>query len=136
VMGVGISVRGGGGGRPRAVIEENVVYDCGGPGISIHRRTPYAANEPRGKLVRNIVVHVEPGSALDLSAVPDGFVITGNAFYDNHDAGDSSGDLPREMFWRKRRGWTRTYRNTEVGVDGQHKFYESAFLTRYGRWFD
>jgi hypothetical protein len=45
-------------------------------------------------------------------------------------------DVPREIFWRARRPWTRTYRNTPVGVDGRHKFYESAFLTRYGRWAD
>ena len=136
VKGCGIAVRGGNSGRPRVAVEENAVYSCGGPGISIQRRTPYAASEPRGKLVRNIVVHVEPGRALDLAAVPDGFAVTGNVFYDNRDAGDSSGNLSREMFSRKRLSWTRTYRNTAVGVDGRHRFYESAFLTRYGRWFD
>ena len=137
-------------GRPKAVIEENVVYDCGACGISVTRAAPYGSGETPGRVARNIVVHTGQNPkydapdyycyqcALALHAVPEGFVIRGNAFYDNREAADSlfEQDLPREMFWRKRRGWTRTYRNTEVGVDGRHRFHESAFLTRYGRWWE
>jgi hypothetical protein len=137
-------------GRPRAIFEENVVFDCGACGISVTRAAPYGPEETPGRIARNIVVQTGQDPrydapdrycyqcALALHAVPEGFVIRGNAFFDNREAADSlfEEDLPREMFWRKRRGWTRTYRNTEVGVDGRHHFHESAFLARYGRWYE
>jgi hypothetical protein len=146
----GISVWGADRGKPRAIVEDNVVFDCGACGISITRTAPYDTGEPKGRLVRNIVARTGQNPrydspddycyqcALALHAVPDGFAIRGNAFYDNREAADSlfDEDLPREMFWRKRRGWTRTHRNTGVGVGGRHCFHESAFLARYGRWWD
>lgn len=137
-------------GRPRAVVERNVVYDCGACGIAVTRHAPYADGEKPGRLTGNIVVHTgqnpkydDPGyycyqCALALHAVPEGFSIRGNVFYDNRAAADSlfDADTTREMFWRGRRGWVRTFRNNAVGVDGRHRFHESAFLTEYPRWWE
>jgi Right handed beta helix region len=146
----GIAVWDAGRGKPRAVLERNVVYDCGACGVAITRQAPYAPGETPGRFVGNIVVHTgqnpkydSPDAycdqcALALHAVPEGFAIRGNTFFDNRTAADSlfNADTTREMFWRGRRGWVRTFRNTEVGVDGRHRFYESAFLSRYARWLD
>lgn len=146
----GIALWDAGHGRPNAVIERNVVYDCGACGITVARAAPFAADEKPGKLVANIVVHTGQNPkydspdyyceqcALALEAVPDGFTVAGNSFYDNRTAAGSrfDRDSTREMFWRRRRGWVRTFRNTPVGVDGRHRFYESAFLTRYPRWWN
>jgi parallel beta-helix repeat protein len=137
-------------GRPRAVVERNAVYDCGACGISVTRRAPYADGEETGRLTGNIVVHTgqnprydDPEDycfqcALALHAVPEGFSIRGNTYYDNRTAADSlfHQDAPREMFWRGRRGWVRTFRNNEAGIDGRRRFHESAFLTEYPRWWD
>jgi hypothetical protein len=137
-------------GRPRAVVEKNVVYDCGACGASVTRHAPYAAGEKPGRFSRNIVVRTGQNPkyddpdyycyqcALALHAVPEGFAIRGNTFYDNRAAADSlfDRDAPREMFWRGRRGWVRAFRNNEVGVGGRLRFHESAFLTRYPRWWD
>ena len=136
-------------GKPRAVVERNVVYDCGACGISVTRHAPFGEGKETGRLTGNIVVHTgqnpkydDPGyygyqCALSLHAVPAGFSIRGNTFYDNRTAADSlfNGDTTREMFWRGRRGWVRTYRNNEVGIGGRHRFHESAFLTKYPRWW-
>jgi len=144
----GISIWDADRGRPRAVVERNVVYDCGACGISVARRAPYDPDEKPGRLTRNLVVHTGQNPkydasdyychqcALALHAVPDGFSIRGNTFYDNRVAADSlfSADATREMFWRGRRGWVRTFRNNAVGIDGRLRFHESAFLTRYPRW--
>lgn len=59
-----------------------------------------------------------------------------NTLYNNATKDDRSGTGTREMFWRARRSWTRTYRNTPVGVDGRHKFHESEYLQKYGRWLN
>ncbi len=137
-------------GKPRAVLERNVVYDCGACGVAITRQASYDPGEAPGRFSGNIVVHTgqnpkydSPDAycyqcALALHAVPEGFTIRGNTFFDNRTVADSlfDGDTTREMFWRGRRGWVRTFRNTDVGVDGRHRFYESAFLSRYSRWLD
>ncbi len=146
----GISVWDADTGRPRAVIERNAVYDCGACGVAITRAAAYDRNEPRGRLITNIVVHTGQNSkydapdyycyqcALALHAVPEGFSIRGNVFFDNREATEDlfDKDTTREMFWRGRRSWVRTFRNTGVGVDGRVKFHQSAFLTEYPRWWD
>jgi hypothetical protein len=146
----GISVWDADRGRPRAVIERNVVYDCGACGVAVTREAAYDENEPRGRLVTNIVVHTGQNPkydapdyycyqcALALHAVPEGFSIRGNVFFDNREADGApfDEDTTREMFWRGRRGWVRTFRNTRVGVDQRIKFHESAFLMAYPRWWD
>jgi hypothetical protein len=136
-------------GRPRVVIERNVVYDCGACGIALKRDAAYQPDEPRGRLTSNIVVHTGQDSrwddgrycyqcALALHAVPEDFSIRDNTFYDHPHAADDfcKPDVPREMFWRERRGWVRTFRNTGVGVGERIKFHESAFLARYPRWWN
>jgi hypothetical protein len=146
----GISIWDAGTGRPRALIERNAFYDCGAYGISVTRHAAYAPDDKPWRLTANIVVHTgqnpqydSPGDygpqcALALEAVPDGFSARGNVCYDNREAGDVlfEQDTTREMFWRDRRSWVRTFRNTGVGVDGRVKFHESAFLTEYPRWWD
>jgi len=146
----GFNVSDAGAGRPRASMERNAVYDCGACGIAITRHAAYARDETPGWLIANIVVHTGQNPkydapdyycqqcALALEAVPDGFSIRGNVFYDNREASEDlfDEDTTREMFWRERRGWVRTFRNTGVGVDGRVKFHQSAFLTRYPRWWD
>jgi parallel beta-helix repeat protein len=146
----GFNVSDAGAGRPRASMERNAVYDCGACGIAITRHAAYARDETPGRLIANIVVHTGQNPkydapdyycqqcALALEAVPDGFSIRGNVFYDNREASEDlfDEDTTREMFWRERRGWVRTFRNTGVGVDGRVKFHQSAFLTRYPRWWD
>lgn len=146
----GIAVWDAGRGRPRAVLERNVVYDCGACGISVTRVAAYDPGEPPGRLTGNIVVHTGQNpkyddpeyycyqSALALHAVPEGFSIRGNTFFDNRVAADSlfDHDTTREMFWRGRRGWVRTFRNHAVGINGRHALRESAFLTRYPRWWE
>ena len=146
----GINIWDAGEGRPRALVERNVVYDCGACGIAVTRESPPARDETPGRLTANIVVHTGQNPkydspdyycrqcALALEAVPDGFSIRGNAFYDNREASEDlfDEDTTKEMFWRERRGWVRTFRNTGVGVDGRVKFHQSAFLTEYPRWWD
>jgi Right handed beta helix region len=137
-------------GHTRAIIERNVVYDCGACGIAITRHAEYAAGEEHGRLTSNIVVHTGQNPkydspdiycyqcALALHAVPEGFTMRGNAFFDNREASDDlfEQDTTREMFWRERRGWVRTFRNTGVGAGNRVKFHQSAFLTEYPRWWD
>jgi Right handed beta helix region len=126
---------------PRAIIESNVVYLCDAGGILVRGR-PRSA-DAHGRVSRNLIVgtgintdHPSRG-AIVLENVPDGFVVHKNTCYDNAKVEDSlNRDVPREKFWRERRPWTRTYRNTPVGVDGRHKFHETAFLTRYGKWLN
>ncbi len=146
----GIAIWDAGRGRPRAVVERNVVYDCGACGISVTRAAPRGDGEAPGRLTGNIVVHTGQNPkyddpeyycyqcALALHAVPAGFSIRGNVFHDNRTAADSlfDADTSREMFWRGRRGWVRTFRNNAVGVDGRRRFHQSAFLSRYPRWWD
>jgi hypothetical protein len=143
----GIALWSAGKGRPTAVIEENLVYDCGACGISITREAPLEPTEA-GRLVGNYVVHTGQNPkydeddyycyqcALALHAVPEGFVIDDNTFYDNRRvSGETfSQDRTREYFWRMRRGYVRKYRNTPIGVDGRHSFWSSSFLQRYTRF--
>jgi hypothetical protein len=127
--------------QPRVTVESNVVYRCGTAGIAVDEHPRKQSKETLGRVTSNIVVDTgkrprfgRPGAIVRLG-VPEGFVISDNTCYDNAPSKYSiEHDVPREMFWRARRPWTRTYRNTPVGVDGRHKFYESAFLDRYGRW--
>jgi parallel beta-helix repeat protein len=146
----GINVWDAGRGRPRISMERNVVYDCGACGIAITRHAAYAPDETPGRLVANIIVHTGQNPAYDrpdsycrqcalaLDAVPDGFSVRGNVFYDNRESSEDlfDEDTTQEMFWRGRRSWVRTFRNTGVGVDGRVKFHESAFLTQYPRWWN
>jgi hypothetical protein len=128
----GISTAGDNVGRMR--IDDNVFFRCGGAGIAIRA-------EGDQKATRNIVVQcggVQPRrSAVYASGAKSDAAVRKNTLYDNTVTDPKlDRDVSREAFWRARRSWTRTYRNTPVGVDGRHKFYESAFLTRYGRWAD
>jgi Right handed beta helix region len=129
--------------RIRATVESNVVYQCVGSGIVIDVWPPTTSSKTLGRVSKNIVVrtgyyrHLTASGAIARLHVPGEFVIRDNTCYDNAPSTDAlDHDVSREAFWRARRSWTRTYRNTPVGVDGRHKFYESAFLTRYGRWAD
>jgi len=113
----GIAYWDAGKGAPRADIEGNVVYDCGACGVSITRETPYAADEPRGRFVGNIVVGTGRNPkydapdyycyqcALALHAVPDGFVLDDNVFFDNRRASDDlfDEDLTRDEFYVRKR---------------------------------
>jgi Right handed beta helix region len=137
----GIECRGRGERKPRVVIEANVVYQCGTWGIVVDVPARPTSGKARAQVTRNIIVGTgpDPGAqiqgALVLARVPREFVIRNNTCYNNAASADSlDHDVPSEIFWRVRRKWTRTHRNTAVGVDGRHHFYESAFLTRYGRW--
>ena len=146
----GINIWDADSGRPRASIVRNVVYDCGACGIAVTRKAPYAKGEPKGRVYDNIVVHTGQNAKYDspdyycyqcplaLHAVPEGFSIRSNTFYDNRRASPEAcqEDMPNERFWRERRGWTRTYRNTGVGIDGRVKFHQSAYLIAYPRWWN
>jgi hypothetical protein len=129
--------------RLRATVESNVVYQCVGSGIVIDVQPPAGSNKILGRVSKNIVVrtgyykHLTASGAIARLHVPGEFVFRDNTCYDNAPSTDAlNHDVPREIFWRARRPWTRTYRNTPIGVDGRHKFYESEFLGRYGRWAD
>ena len=118
----------------RVRIEQNVIYDCGTAAIAVHA-------DGDQKATRNIIVatgRMKPqASAIMAYGANAEAAIKKNTLYDNTVTDpELDRDVSREAFWRARRPWTRTYRNTAVGVDGRHKFYESAFLTRYGRWAD
>lgn len=121
-------------GLGRVMIDRNVIYRCGGPGIAMRA-------DGDQKATNNIIVEtgkVNPmESAIQVWGARSDAAIRKNTLFDNTVADDSlDRDVPREIFWRARRKWTRTYRNTPVGIDGRHRFHESAFLTRYGRWLD
>lgn len=118
----------------RLRIEDNIIFRCGGAGLVVQADGDQIAG-------RNIIVEtgkVSPRpSAIYVYGSHADAAVRKNTLYSNTvtDAALDR-DVSREAFWRARRPWTRTYRNTAVGVDGRHKFYESAFLTRYGRWAD
>ncbi|HKW12854.1 MAG TPA: right-handed parallel beta-helix repeat-containing protein [Candidatus Krumholzibacteria bacterium] len=123
-----------GGKLGRVRIEQNVIYNCGNAGIAVRTNGDQTAT-------RNIIVATgrikPPVSAIIAYGADAEAAVRKNTLYDNTVTNPAlDRDVPREAFWRARRAWTRTYRNTPVGVDGRHKFYESAFLTRYGRWAD
>lgn len=119
-------------GLGRVLMEENVIYRCGSAGIAVRADGDQKAS-------RNIVVEtgtINPrASAIYIYGARAEAAMRKNTLYDNTVRDKAlDKDAPREKFWRERRGWTRTYRNTPVGMDGRDKFHESAFLTRYGRW--
>jgi hypothetical protein len=135
-----------------AVVDRNAIFDCGGSGIFAGA---YRDSTDQVRVTGNLIVATGKGKDLAGFAAPLLLSEAGtelqpnsrasihwsternNTCYANHASVDSlDRDVSREAFWRARRPWTRTYRNTAVGVDGRHKFYESAFLTRYGRWAD
>jgi len=123
-----------GGKLGRVRIEQNVIYNCGNAGIAIRANGDQTAT-------RNIIVSTgitkPQASAIIAYGADSEAAVRKNTLYDNTVTDPKlDRDVSREAFWRARRPWTRTYRNTAVGVDGRHKFYESAFLTRYGRWAD
>ncbi len=123
-----------GGKLGRVRIERNVIYNCGNAGIAVRANGDQTAT-------RNIIVATgsikPPASTIIAYGADAEAAARKNTLYDNTVTDPKLGrDISREAFWRARRPWTRTYRNTPVGVDGRHKFYESAFLTRYGRWAD
>ncbi len=145
----GIAIRGGEHGRPVVDVERTVVYDCGGCAVAIDRRAPVEPGEAPGRLSGVLIVGsgyaptVGADSTcgacpLSMDDAPEGFVLRRITYYDNRVApeGGCPANTSRQMFWRARRGWTRTFRNTAVGVDGRHRFHECAFLTRYPRWWD
>jgi nitrous oxidase accessory protein NosD len=118
----------------RLSIEQNVFYRCGAAGIAVRADGDQRAN--RNMVVETGLISPRPSAILVVGAHADA-AVRKNTLYDNTVLDESlDHDVPREMFWRTRKKWTRTYRNTPVGVEGRHKFHESAFLTRYGRWMD
>ena len=118
----------------RVRLEDNVIFRCGRAGVAIRANGDQLAT-------RNIVAEcgsVQPreSAVYALGAKSDAAVRKNTLYRNTVTDPKLDRDVSREAFWRARRPWTRTYRNTAVGVDGRHKFYESAFLTRYGRWAD
>lgn len=114
----GISYWDGGKGAPRADMTDNVVFMTGACGISIARTTP---GDNPGRLERNVIVRTAQNPtydsadyycaqcALALHAVPVGFRINDNLFFDNRRA-DSS--LPQfnvsdEVFLPAIRQWCK-----------------------------
>lgn len=101
----GIALWDAGKGNPSAVIEGNVIYDCGACGASITRETPLAGAEDRVRFVGNLLSRTGQNTkyddpdyycyqcALALHAVPSGAIIEDNLFFDNRRATD---DLPDE----------------------------------------
>lgn len=122
-------------GAPHVVIERNAVYDCSACGIAV---TAGAI----GRITSNFVVHTRQGPQDDAQPcyqeLPSDLSVRGNVYYDNREVGEDpfGKNTTKEMFWRERRSWVRTFRNTGVGVDGRVKFHESAFLTEYPRWWN
>ncbi|NIM19987.1 MAG: hypothetical protein GTO51_07040 [Candidatus Latescibacteria bacterium] len=107
-------------GKPIGFIEENIIYRTGACGASITRAAPFDSTETPGRFARNIIVETGQNSkyddpdyycyqcALALHAVPEGFVIEDNLFYNNRRA---SKDLPN---------W-----------DVKNEEFEKAILERY-----
>ncbi len=133
-------------GRPCAVFERNIVYDCGafGIGITITRAAPPGVAP--GRCSRNVIVHTAQNPryddetyygiqcALALHAVPPGFVVAHNVGWDNRRVSPRCArDVPRVWFWRRRRNLVRTIRNTRIGVHGRRRLREAFFFGRYGR---
>ncbi|MEJ2722481.1 MAG: right-handed parallel beta-helix repeat-containing protein [bacterium] len=98
-------------GTPLGVFEDNVIYKTGACGASITCSTP---TEPDlgGRFIRNVLVNTAQDpkyddpeyycfqTSLALHAVPEGFEISGNMFYDNRRATDDLADydMERESF--------------------------------------
>ncbi len=122
-------------GTPHIVVEENAIYDGGACGIAV-------TGGATGRITSNIVVHTRQNPQNDAQAcyqdISNDLSIRGTVYYDNREVGENSSEknTTKEMFWRDRRNWVRTFRNTGVGVDGRVKFHESAFLTAYPRWWN
>lgn len=130
----GVGILGTETGLGRVALRENVIYRCGGSGIAL--RADGDQNATRNLVVETGLTEPKASAVLAVGARADA-AVRKNTLFDNTVLDpEFDRDVSREAFWRARRPWTRTYRNTAVGVDGRHKFYESAFLTRYGRWAD
>lgn len=128
----GVGILGTENGLGRVALRENVIYRCGGSGITL--RADGDQNATRNLVVETGLADPKESAVLAVGARADA-AVRKNTLFDNTVLNNElDRDVSREAFWRARRSWTRTYRNTPVGVDGRHKFYESAFLTRYGRW--
>ena len=125
VPGTGISVDAHRGPEASVAIRDNVIYRCNLPGIRV--------TSP-GRVSGNLLVeNAQKDGTVSVLDVSEGVVVRGNTLYRNRTS-DGREDGSNEVFRRAHRKWTQTYRNTPVGVDGAHRFYQSAFLTRYGRW--
>ena len=111
-------------------IEKNVIYQSGSGMYCGPVTTTDTQGVFTGRVSSNIVVETERPvvAANPLARVK----LRNNTFFESKV--DTTKDVAREAFWRARRPWTRTYRNTPVGVDGRHKFHESEYLQKYGRW--
>lgn len=131
----GISYWDASGGRPRAEIVENVIYSTGACGTSISRSLP---GDAPGRFERNVLVRTAQNRSYDspdyycqqcalaLHAVPAGFVIDGNLFFDNR-RGDPSlpqYDVSDETFLRSIGEWCGLL--SRIGSLGR-----SDFLRRY-----
>jgi hypothetical protein len=131
----GISYWDGDGGRPRAQIVENVIYSTGACGASITRRAP---GVDAGRFERNVVVHTAQNPkydspdyycyqcALALHAVPVGFLVNDNLFFDNRRA-DSTlahNDVDDEQFLRAVGAWCASLARVDA-LSG------SEFIRRY-----
>lgn len=128
----GVGILGTENGLGRVALRENVIYRCGGSGITL--RADGDQNATRNLVVETGLTEPKESAILAMGARADA-AVRKNTLFDNTVLNhEFDRDVSREAFWRARRSWTRTYRNTPVGVEGRHKFYESAFLTRYGRW--
>jgi hypothetical protein len=130
----GVGILGTENGLGRVALRENVIYHCGGSGIEL--RADGDQNATHNLVVETGLTEPKESAVLAVGARADA-AVRKNTLFDNTVLNQEfDRDVSREAFWRARRPWTRTYRNTPVGVDGRHRFYESAFLTRYGRWAD
>jgi hypothetical protein len=131
----GMALWGGDSGRPRAEIVDNVVYSTGACGVSISRSMP---GEEPGRFERNVVVRSGQNPkydsaeyycqqcALALNAVPVGFLINDNLFFDNRrgDPALPQLDVSDEAFLRSIPAWcTPLSRVASLG--------RSDFLRRY-----
>jgi hypothetical protein len=132
-------------GNTQIFIDENVVFRTGTCGVKIDLRQE--TGEVPGQMWRNYIVHTGQDPTYDdgqycaqcplaLHNVPEGFELDDNTYYDNRRVSecDVPKDKVREWFWRKRRSYLRKYRNTKIGVDGRHSFWDSSFLHRYSRF--
>jgi hypothetical protein len=133
----GISLWDAGEGKPSGVIRDNAVYRTGACGVAVIRESA-GVPEP-GELVGNALVRTgqdpkydsgEPycyQTAVARHAVPEGFTIRNNLYFENREPGDEPGgrDLPdREAFVREARDLLE--RLAERPALG-----ESAFLQRF-----
>ncbi|MBI2264269.1 MAG: right-handed parallel beta-helix repeat-containing protein [Armatimonadetes bacterium] len=132
----GITLWDAGKGAPRGNIEENVIYDTGTCGAAITRTNP---GENPGRFIGNILLQTCRNPKYDTSlvycyqcalaqhAVPEGFIIEGNLFYDNRRGSKSlpDYDMPKEKFLEGIRPLCRI-------LEGYSNLRGSKFLSKYG----